>query len=170
MGNVKPEKSTIDRVISFVEDKSLYVALLVTLIMSIMVSSDALCRYLFDHPIPGVYELTEEYMLPIVAFLSFSAVYVMGGHVRVTMLIEHIPKPIMKPVNIIMDILCVGFGFLMTFGTMKTMLHAIEYNEYSISILAYPLAPVYTIVFFGAVVLAVRMLYNLLTGAEKPTE
>lgn len=170
MAKGKSEMSPIDKIISFVEAKMVYLALFITLLMSILVSCDALSRYLFDHPIPGAYEITEEYLLPIIAFLSFSAVYVMGGHVRVTMLIEHIPKSIMKPIDIVIDILCVGFGFLVTLGTMQTMLHAIKYNEYSISILAYPMSPVYTIVFFGSVVLTVRMLYNLLTGAEKTGE
>lgn len=160
-------KGMFDRILSFIEDKFLWCSLLLLVIMTLFITGDAAARYIFGNPVPGGYEISEEYLLPALTFFALSAVYVMGGHVRVTMLVDILPKSIMKPINFIQDILCLAFSLLVTYGAFLTTVKAFANGEYSNSILAYPMGPAYGIVFLGFCLLTLRQIYYFLNPAER---
>lgn len=154
-------KTYFVKVIDFVENKLLVLSIIITFVMTIFITIDAITRYLFDAPIPGAFELTEEYFMPVLVALALSAIYTRGGHVRVTMFLRYIPKSLKRPIAVIMDLLALVFAFIVTYGGMLTTINAIKSNEYSISILAYPLAPAYGLVALGFGILTIRLIISL---------
>lgn len=155
------EKPSFIKVMDFVETKLLALSMIIAFFMTIFITVDAISRYLFNAPIPGAFELTEEYFMPTLVALALSAIYTRGGHVRVTLFLKYIPESLKRPIAIILDLFALVFAFLVTYGGMLTTVNAIKNNEYSISILAYPLAPAYGLVALGFGLLTVRLIISL---------
>ena len=163
----KSDKGLFDRILSYVEDKLLWVSLIVLLFMTFFITADATSRYIFGLPVPGGFEISEEYLLPTLSFMAMSAVFVMGGHVRVTMVVDKLSKSIMRPINFIQDILMLGFSLLVTYGAFLTTIKAFEKGELSNSMLAYPMAPAYGMVLLGFGILSLRQIYYFIKPSER---
>ena len=166
----KPDKGLFDRVLSFIEDKFFGFSIILLVVMTLFITVDAAARYILGIPIPGGYEISEEYLLPALTFFALSAVFVMGGHVRVTMLVDVLPKKVMRPINFIQDVLCLAFSLVVTLGSFLTTVKAFAREEYSNSILAYPMAPAYGIVFLGMALLTLRQIYYFVKPAERQAQ
>jgi TRAP-type transport system small permease protein len=166
----KPDKGLFDRILSYIEDKFFGCSVILLVVMTIFITCDAAARYILGNPIPGGYEISEEYMLPALTFFALSAVFVMGGHVRVTMLVDLLPKKLMRPINFIQDVLCLAFSLVVTYGALLTTVKAFVNEEYSNSILAYPMAPAYGIVLLGMALLTLRQIYYFMNPAERQAQ
>src|SRR5207249_10190486 len=57
-----------------------------------LTSADALSRYLFNRPIIGAYEITEKYLIVAAIFLGLSYAYRGGVFIRVTFLVDRLPR------------------------------------------------------------------------------
>jgi len=66
----------------------------VMLALGVLVTVDVILRYIFSHPIPGGAESTELF-LDYIVFLGLAYALLMGGHVRVTMILDRL-KPRMR--------------------------------------------------------------------------
>ena len=60
--------------------------------MMLLTSADALCRYLLNSPILGAYEITEKYLIVAMIFLGLSYAYRGGVFIRVTFLVDRMPR------------------------------------------------------------------------------
>ena len=69
-----------------------YVAVAAAAAMMLLTSGDALCRYLLNSPILGAYEITEKYLIVAMIFLGLSYAYRGGVFIRVTFLIDRLPR------------------------------------------------------------------------------
>ena len=78
---------------SRIEQAMIWLAVLATLAMMLLTSADALLRYTINKPIVGAYEVTEKYLMVAAIFLGFSYAYRGGAFIRVTFLVDMLPKP-----------------------------------------------------------------------------
>ena len=78
-------------------EKALYgISALVTLLMMVLISADAFCRYVFNMPILGVIEVTQDFFMEVLVFLTVGFGYKYGCHVRVTLFVEHFPRRVQR--------------------------------------------------------------------------
>jgi len=78
-----------------------FISKLAVFLMMLTTTADAICRYLFNSPIVGAYEFVESYLMVVVVFLSLSYVMKVNGHIKVDMLVEHLPDRLVRVLNII---------------------------------------------------------------------
>lgn len=154
------------RVFDFLENKLYQLSLIITLFMTLFITVDAVTRYILGTPIPGAFELTEEYFMPALVFLAISAVYRKGGHVRVSLLLKYIPRPIQRPISYIMDLLSLLFSMVVAYGASITTFAAIQDHEKSMSLLAYPLAPAFALALIGFGFLTIRLVISFFYPIE----
>jgi TRAP-type C4-dicarboxylate transport system permease small subunit len=128
--------------------------------MMIFISADALGRYILNMPITGQYEITEDYLMVALVFLSLSHTYVMGGHVRVTILLRFIPSPLKFVLNTLFNSMAAVFFALLTYATFGVFTEAVEVGEFSPNILRYPMAPAYFLVPLGSAILCIRLIQD----------
>ena len=76
-----------------------YAGVVATIAMMCLTSADALSRYLFNRPITGAYEITEKYLMVAAIFLGLSYAYRGGVFIRVTFLVDRLPRPLQLSVN-----------------------------------------------------------------------
>ena len=62
--------------------------------MMCLTTADALSRYLFNRPITGAYEITEKYLMVATIFLGVCYAYRGGVFIRVTFLVDHLPRAV----------------------------------------------------------------------------
>jgi TRAP-type C4-dicarboxylate transport system permease small subunit len=67
-------------------------AVIATAIMMLLTSADAIGRYIFNSPVMGAYELTEKYLMVAAIFLGMSYAFRGGIFIRVTFLVDRLPR------------------------------------------------------------------------------
>ncbi|MCD6675368.1 MAG: TRAP transporter small permease [Burkholderiaceae bacterium] len=129
--------------------------------MMLLVSADALGRFVLHSPITGAYELTEDYLMVILVFLGLSYSYRKGAFVRVTSFTRFFPRRlrlVLERVSAAAAAVVVG---AIAAGGFDMTVHAIRIGEFSSNLLQYPLAPAYALVVVGCALLALRLLQSL---------
>ncbi len=106
----------MSRVLSRLEQASIFVAVLATGIMMLLTSTDALMRYAINKPILGAYEITEKYLMVAAIFLGFTYAYRGGAFIRVTFLVDMLPAPLKVAAN--------WFSYIVSLGCCGLLLYA----------------------------------------------
>ena len=152
----------LDRVCTFVEGIFVAVSGASLILMMLWITADASGRYLFDHPITGTYEFSEEYLMVMLIFLTLSFTYVQGGHVRVTVCLQFMPKTVQRWISILNDLLGLIFFILIVVASWGVAIRALEMGVLSNNILQYPLAPSFLMVPIGSGLLSLRIFQSLI--------
>ena len=152
----------LDRVCTLVEGVFVAVSGASLILMMLWITADASGRYLFDHPIRGTYEFSEEYLMEILIFLTLSFTYVQGGHVRVTVCLQFMPKTVQRWISVLNDILGLIFFILIVVASWGVAMRALEMRVLSNNILQYPLAPSFFMVPIGSGLLSLRIFQSLI--------
>ena len=132
-------------------------------LIMVMVSADAMGRYLFNRPIKGVTEFVEEYLMAMMIFLALSATNRSGYHLKVELLEKHFPRRVKAVLDPVIELLGLGILLLIMVASWESFVRAAETGELSVGMVAYPLAPAYFFVPFGCALISIRMLRHLLT-------
>lgn len=158
------------RAIEAVERFCFRLSCLSAFVMMLLISVDALARYALNSPIAGVYELTEDYLMVSLVFLSLAYAYRQGAFVRVTSFSRLFPKPLRLVLEWCATLASVVVFALVAFGGWNTTLQAARTGEFSSNLLHYPLAPAYFLVVVGAVLLCVALVRSLVAHRGKAHE
>lgn len=154
---------SIGRFIDKVEKLCLGGSVVAVILMMLLVTADITGRKLFGMPVPGSVELTEDYLMISLVYLAMSYVYTEGGHVRVTLFRRFIPESMKTPIDVLLSLMGLVFFLIMTVRGWITMIRAIQFGEFSSSVLAYPLAPAYFILALGSALLCYRILETVIS-------
>lgn len=145
-----------DRVLVFTASAAFFVMLGVTTI-------SVIGRYLFSAPIPDDVVMNE-LLIVFLVFLPFSYVQRMDQHVFVTLFTDWLPAK--------MQLLCKSLGnlvglmifTLLTYATYLDFYGAYEIDAYNEGVLELPEWPSRFAVFFGILMMNLRLLYDLLNS------
>lgn len=163
-------KDTYEKTVGIVEKLCAILSVMSIISMMLLITVDVTLRKAFNHPIPGGFEITEDYLMVGIVYMALSYIYLQGGHVRVTIFLGIIPKALKRPLDIILNLFSLGFFVLVAIGGMMTFLRAVSYGEFSSSILAYPLAPAYFLVPLGSILLCIRIIESIISPSKMKWE
>jgi TRAP-type C4-dicarboxylate transport system permease small subunit len=99
------------------------VSALVLIAMSVMLSYDVFCRYVFNAPLPASVEISS-LMQAYVVFLPFAFTLALGQHVNVTMITSRLGRRVQKILSV--------FSLLVT-GVICVILAAYAWEEFASS-------------------------------------
>jgi TRAP-type C4-dicarboxylate transport system permease small subunit len=139
----------------------LYVSTLSAFILMLLTTADAGGRYLFNHPLTGAYEITTNYLMVAAIFLGASYGYHQGAYIRVTFLIDRLPRMVKLTVNHFVQVISMLYGGLLVIATYKQALRTIESHTALSSLDFIPLGPAYVIVPVGLFFMSLSMLIDL---------
>jgi len=126
-----------------------YLAGLSIVLMMCMTVADAGGRYLFNHPVTGAYEITENFLMTV-AFLGVYYAYRQGAHIRLTFLMDHVPHKIEIYINYLVQTICVGLTLVLVIATTKLIFRtAAQKTVIDVASLKVPLWTAYTIIPLG---------------------
>lgn len=81
----------VDHLLSAIERISLTAACALTVLIMLLVSVDAIARYLIGTPISFTFDVVTAYLMPATLFFALSFTLRHGGHVNVDLIVEHMP-------------------------------------------------------------------------------
>lgn len=115
----------------------------------LLVSAEVISRRLFNFPIPGQLELGELLMPPII-FLAIAYTQSTGGHVRMTIVIDHMPPAWRHAAEIIVKILAIAVYAVLCFYSAKFALRTWQFQDVTMS-------PPYFLIWPSAIMVPIGM-------------
>jgi len=136
-----------------------YTSVVATIAIMGLTSADALSRYLFNRPITGAYEITEKYLMVAAIFLGLSYAYRGGVFIRVTFLVDRLPRPLQLSVNYAAHLVSLLFCMISLVATGQQALRGLR-EETTLSALPLLVGPAYCLVPLGFFALTILMLID----------
>ena len=109
----------MEKVLLWIEKRLLYLGMIAVFGMMCLTTVDAVWRYLFNSPITGAYEITEKYLMLISIFLGMSYTYRGAGFIRVTILMDRLPKSWKVPINHFAQLFAIVYIAVLIWGTYE---------------------------------------------------
>jgi len=130
-------------------------------VMMLLTSADAGGRYLLNLPIMGTYEVIEKYLM-VLTLLGACYAYRTGSYVRLTFLVDHIPRRLRVAVNYIVQATSILLSFFLVAATLiQTFRTLAARSIVDVRSWSLPLWPAYAIVPLGLFFLFLAMLIDL---------
>ncbi len=122
-----------------VEKGMLVVGITALFIMMGLTTVDAMCRYLLNVPIVGAYEVTEKYLMLFSIFLGLSYTYRGSGLIRVTILMDRLPRSVKMPINHFAQLFSIVYCAILIIGTYQYATRLHDYGTTLGSLFSFPL-------------------------------
>ncbi len=151
----------INRLAWWIENALSLVSAALVLFAMLLVSAEVILRQLFNTPIPGQLELAELLMPPII-FLAIAYTQATGGHVRMTVLIDHLPPAWRHAAEILVKVLAIAVCAVLTFYSAKYALRTWQYHDVTMSPPYLPLWPSAAMVPLGLFLVTLRIYLEVL--------
>jgi TRAP-type C4-dicarboxylate transport system permease small subunit len=142
------------------EQVYLYAAVISTFLLMCLTGIDAAGRYIFNIPIPGAYEVSENYLLVSAAFLGVCYAYRGGTFVRVTFLVGHCPAWLRIPVDYFSQGITLLLSGVMFVACVQQALRKFS-SGITVESFALPVWPAYVIVPIGLIPMIIAMLLDV---------
>jgi TRAP-type C4-dicarboxylate transport system permease small subunit len=131
-----------------------------TFVMMLLITADAAGRYLLNRPIVAAYELTTNYLMVAAIFLAMPYTYRQGANIRVTFLVERLPRGTRLVVNHLVQIVSILYCAALVVATFQQTRHIFATNT-TFATLDLPLWPAHLLVSVGLFVTTLLMLIDL---------
>lgn len=152
----------VNVVIDFVERASVFVGSICMLLIMLLTTYNLFARQIIArYTIPSLYELTQDYFMVGLVFLTISYVYARGGHIRVDLVARFIPSSVSVFLSALFKIITIVLFAVIAAQAWNTAVEDYQYNVLSNSSLAYPLGPARMMVAIGSALLCLRVLCSL---------
>jgi len=136
------------------------VAVFATFIMMLLTTADAAGRYLINRPITGAYEITTNYLMISAIFLAMTFAYRAGANIRVTFLVDRLPRLTKLVVNHLVQIVSMLYCATLVYATFRQALRTIATGT-TLSSIEIPQGPAYLLVPVGLFLASLMMLVDL---------
>jgi len=163
-------KHITDKIVNVADTICMSGAMISLIAIMLATNIDVVLRKFADKALPGLYSITEDYLMVALVFLSISYVYSKGGHVKVTLFEKYIPRRVKPIINVCLAILAMGYFLLIAVGNWQAAHEAWIYNETTTSGLGYSMAPAIFLVCLGCGVTGLRILNSLINPNDSDKE
>ncbi len=138
-----------------------WTAVAVTAGTMVLTTADALGRYLFTRPITGAFELTADYLMIAIVFLSASYAYRSGTFVRVTIALNYVSPRVRLVADYLAQILSSVIAVALVVAAAQQAARTLGSNTMSVSLLSYPLGPAHVLATLGLLMMTLRVIADL---------
>lgn len=142
----------LSRILSYISFAGFFVIM-------IFIVLNVVLRALFDAPILGAYEIVEQMMM-VGVFTSFAYAQRQGSHIRITMLLMHLPRKVSMVLCALTGLMGTAIVCLLTYAAYRQYLVAAT-NVYTSAMLKFPLSPFYLLEIVTCVVFALTLLLDV---------
>ncbi|WP_162914922.1 TRAP transporter small permease [Desertibaculum subflavum] len=139
------------------------IAGLALVVMMLVISADGGGRYLFDRPLPSVYELVELYLMIALIFLALPGLQAMRSNPAVTLLFRLFPAGLQRWLDVGFLTIALAVITLMAWKAAETAWISFAESRVINGVIDMPTGPSWVFAAVGLSVLALRLLVQLLT-------
>lgn len=131
-----------------------------TFVMMLLTTADAGGRYLFNRPILAAFELTTNYLMTAAVFLALPYAYRQGANIRVTFLVDRLPRSIRLVVDHAVQLVSIAYCATLVLATLRQTLH-VRLTGTTFVTLDLPMWPAHLLVTTGLFLTTLLMLIDL---------
>lgn len=149
--------SGFDRVEQFIAN----LGLVGLAIMMVVITANAVSRYLFDNPITGTYELTELYLMPMAIFLTAAYLQRNGGNINVDILYDRLPDDAQLFVDLIGRVSALVIFSAIAYSAGTEFWSGYVQGLRSVGVISFPIYLSWFVMAVGLFALAVRLVFQI---------
>ena len=169
------------KLMKWLDIAALSVAALSIVVMMLIVSWDAVSRYLLHAPLVWSFEIITYYLLGISLYMAVSATFKDGDHVNIDLFRVFFAPWVRARLDAAWCLLSAGAFAIMVYGAVKQSLRALERGTFMPGYIMWPAWITYAIIALGLAVLTLRLVLhaaqltlrgedNQVTVSGEPTE
>jgi TRAP-type C4-dicarboxylate transport system permease small subunit len=150
----------LDAVLCRIEVAGLFIAGIAIVAAMLLVSADALLRYLFAAPLAFQLHVSEFYLLPASLTMALAWGYRTGGTIQIQFLISSLPAWLVTPITRIGLIAASAYMAYIAWRGYLVFLRAFRRNEVVMGVLDWPVSLSWIWIPMGCGLLALRLLMD----------
>ncbi len=108
----------IDNGLQGIEKVLTAISWMVTILVTLMIVTDVVMRYFFNHPLPASWEISEVCM-PAIVFFAFAYTLTINQHVKMTLVMERVSPGTQKIFDIVNYSICIVMCALLTYWSWQ---------------------------------------------------
>lgn len=162
----------MEKLIRRLEQAGMAVAVVCVVAIMLVVSADALGRYLFKSPLPVTFELVTFYLLVASIYMAIAATYRHGDHININLIQNKLPKAVRNASEVVFCVLTVIVFALIAWGALQHSIEAWRRKEFIPGYIIWPVWLSYAPIPIGAALLMLRLLHHcgrLATRGDDPS-
>lgn len=153
------------RAIDALETAICTIGALALAIMAFALGVAIISRYVFDRPIPGVYDIVQLSMIWVV-FLSLAYTQRMGHHIQIELITSRVSPRARTIMRLATHLVCFLFFLIMSWQTGLAAWESFQIGEYWPGLLRTPIYPSKMALFVGVALLTLRFLLDIMDGVR----
>ena len=143
-----------------------YTAAGLVFVMIFPTTLDVLLRYIFNAPLPEMFQLTE-FMMVAVVYLAIAYVQQLKDHIKIEIVTEWLPQKVQKGLDLFGYLVGLVIFAIITWQSGRLAWEAWETQDYTMGIVQFPLWPAKTILPIGVGLFCLRLLLDIIIGIYK---
>jgi TRAP-type C4-dicarboxylate transport system permease small subunit len=157
---------TLERWLKQVERYFCYLAAGLVFVMIFPTTVDVVLRYVFNAPLPEMFQLTE-FMMVGVVYLGIAYVQQLKDHIKIEIATQWIPRKGQDALDLFGCAVGLFIFGLITWQTGRQAWEAWDTQDYTMGIVQFPLWPAKSILPVGIGLFCLRLFVDLIVGAWK---
>jgi len=137
-----------------------YSAAALVFIMIFPTTLDVFLRYIFNAPLPEMFQLTEFMMIGVV-YLSIAYVQQLKDHIRIDIATQWLPKKSQEILDLFAYCLSLFIVLMITWQTGRMAWEAFVTQDYTMGVVQFPLWPAKSILTIGMGLLSIRFFVDI---------
>ncbi|MEH7246862.1 TRAP transporter small permease [Neobacillus niacini] len=149
-----------------IENLFMVLAFISITLMMLLISGDAIGRYVFHSPITGANEIVKTFLIVGVVFIGLSNTLKEKEHISVDIVVQKFPQKIRKILSLFVNLLGLLLFIFITYESWIVTYQAFVTNENYIGAFSFPMYAAYGLVPLGCLFIIVRLVINILVGLK----
>lgn len=142
-----------------------YVSVILIFLMSLLVFSDVMGRYLFNHPIAGTTEIVKCTIIVIV-FLGITYTLNQKRHIRTTIILDRLPSIYQHILELIASLLCLLIFSILIIFAWQAAMESLIVREFDGVQVKVPVYPSRFIIVLGSALLIIQSILDVVTHSK----
>jgi len=140
-----------------------YAAAGLVLVMIFPTTLDVVLRYIFNAPLPEMFQLTE-FMMVAVVYLAIAYVQQLKDHIKIEIATQWLPQKAQEALEIFGYLVGLVIFLIITWQSGRLAWEAWETQDYTMGIVQFPLWPAKTILPVGVGLFCLRLFLDIVIG------
>jgi TRAP-type C4-dicarboxylate transport system permease small subunit len=140
-----------------------YAAAGLVFVMIFPTTLDVILRYIFNAPLPEMFQLTE-FMMVAVVYLGIAYVQQLKDHIKIEIVTQWLPRKIQDALDLFGCLVGLVIFAVITWQSGRLAWEAWDTQDYTMGLVHFPLWPAKTILPVGVGLFCLRLLLDILIG------
>ena len=140
-----------------------YTAAGLVFVMIFPTTLDVILRYIFNAPLPEMFQLTE-FMMVAVVYLGIAYVQQLKDHIKIEIVTQWLPKKIQDALDLFGCLVGLVIFAIITWQSGRLAWEAWETQDYTMGLVQFPLWPAKTILSVGIGLFCLRLFLDIIIG------